>query len=202
VKDETEYSTPWKAVNITAKIIVNTKPYKDPLLFPCINEWWAYVTVTPDDNKITVFNNGNSKGFIASIPIGGHIAPNSTVGESALWKNVQNIATKNKASDTINNATPRLSPLCTAKVWFPMYVPSDIISLNHNDIDDINVNRANIKKYSALLNEWKDKTLEVVSVNKLILVYMGQGEGETRWKGWAWKLLLCKFNIICCIFSQ
>jgi hypothetical protein len=149
-----------------------------------------------------VFNNGSSKGFIASIPIGGHIAPNSTVGESALWKNVQNIATKSKASDTINNATPILSPLCTAKVWFPMYVPSDIISLNHNDMDEINVNRANIKKYCALLNEWKDKTLEVVSVNKLILVYMGQGEGETRWKGWAWKLLLCKFNIICRIFSQ
>jgi hypothetical protein len=47
-----------------------------------------------------------------------------------------------------------------------------------------------------LLNEWKDNTLDVVSVNKLILVYIGQGEGETRWKGWAWKLLLFKFNII------
>jgi hypothetical protein len=39
VKEETEYSTPWKPVKITAKIIVNTKPYKAPLLFPCIKEW-------------------------------------------------------------------------------------------------------------------------------------------------------------------
>jgi len=31
-----------------------------------------------------VFINGNSKGSIDSIPIGGHIAPNSTVGERAL----------------------------------------------------------------------------------------------------------------------
>jgi hypothetical protein len=44
------------------------------------------------------------------------MAPNSTAGERALWKNVQNIAKKNKASDTINKATPMFSPLCTAKV--------------------------------------------------------------------------------------
>jgi hypothetical protein len=30
--------------------------------------------VTPDDNKIIVFNNGNSKGFIPCIPKGGHCA--------------------------------------------------------------------------------------------------------------------------------
>ena len=44
-----------KHVNITANITVATKPYKAPFLFPCIKEWWAYVTVTPDDNNITVF---------------------------------------------------------------------------------------------------------------------------------------------------
>jgi len=31
-----------------------------------------------------VFNKGNSKAFIASIPKGGHCAPNSTVGDKAL----------------------------------------------------------------------------------------------------------------------
>jgi len=31
-----------------------------------------------------VFNKGNSKGFIESIPKGGHLAPNSTVGDKAL----------------------------------------------------------------------------------------------------------------------
>ena len=38
-------------------------------------------------------------------------------------------------------------------------------------------------------------TAEVVKVNKLRLVYKGQGEGETRWKGWAWKLLLVNIGI-------
>jgi hypothetical protein len=40
--------------------------------------------VAPLDNNITVFNKGNSKGFTGSIPIGGHWAPNSTVGVNAL----------------------------------------------------------------------------------------------------------------------
>jgi len=35
-------------------------------------------------------------------------------------------------------------------------------------------------------------TPDVVRVNKLILQKTGQGEGETKWKGWAWKLLLVK----------
>jgi hypothetical protein len=34
----------------------------------------------------------------------------------SLWKNVQNIAKKNKASETINKATPMFNPLCTARV--------------------------------------------------------------------------------------
>jgi hypothetical protein len=84
VKDDTVYSTPWNPVNIIANIIVNTKPYKLPFLLPCINEWCAYVTVTPEDNRIIVFNNGNSKGFIACIPNGGHCAPTSTSGLIAL----------------------------------------------------------------------------------------------------------------------
>jgi len=73
-------------------------------------EWCAYVTVTPLDNSKTVLSKGNSKGLIASIPIGGHCAPNSIVGDKSLWKKAQNIAKKNKASDTINKATPIFNP--------------------------------------------------------------------------------------------
>ena len=62
------------------------------------------------DNNITVLSKGNSKGLIASIPIGGHWAPNSTVGDNALWKKAQNIAKKNNPSDTMNRITPILSP--------------------------------------------------------------------------------------------
>ena len=40
------------------------------------------------------------------------------------------------------------------------------------------------------------KTSSVVNSNKLTLVYTGQGEGSTRWKGWAWKELLIRLDII------
>lgn len=72
VNEDTLYSTPWKPVNTRAKITVASVPFKAPLLFPCIKEWCAKVTVTPDDSNITVFSRGNSKGFTALIPIGGH----------------------------------------------------------------------------------------------------------------------------------
>ena len=39
-------------------------------------------------------------------------------------------------------------------------------------------------------------TPEVVRVNSEILVNNGQGDGETKWKGWAWKLLLVIFVIL------
>ena len=35
-----------------------------------------------------------------------------------------------------------------------------------------------------------DKAPLEVKANKDILEYKGQGEGETKWKGWSWKLLL------------
>jgi len=63
-----------------------------------------------------VFNRGNSKGFMASIPIGGHFAPNSIVGDKALWKKAQKIAKKNKASEIINKPAPIFIPRCTANV--------------------------------------------------------------------------------------
>jgi len=189
------YSIPWKAVKIIASNTVLIKPYKAPFLFPCIKEWWAYVTVTPLDNNITVLSKGNSKGLIASIPIGGHWAPNSTVGDKALWKNAQNIAKKNKASLTIKRATPIFNPLCTANVWLPKYVASLMTSLNQNDIEETTKIKAKVKKYSAWLNPCIDNTPLVVNVNKDILVYRGQGEGDTKWKGWAWKVLLVKFVI-------
>ena len=108
-----------KTVKTTANNTVATEPFNEPILSPFIKEWWAHVTVAPLDSNRTVFSKGSSKGFTGSIPTGGHCAPNSTVGVSALWKKAQNIATKNKASDTINRITPKLSPFWTAIVWSP-----------------------------------------------------------------------------------
>jgi hypothetical protein len=56
VKEETVYSIPCKPVNITANKTVATKPYKVPLLLPCIKEWWAYVTVTKSQNNRFIFS--------------------------------------------------------------------------------------------------------------------------------------------------
>ena len=170
-------------------------PYSDPLLLPCITEWWAYVTVKPDESSNTVFSKGNSKGFTESIPLGGHWAPISTGGDRALWKKAQKILRKNNASLTINKATPIFKPLCTAKVWLPRYVPSDMMSLNHNDIEDTNKNRAEISIICAEGNPCIVKTPEQVRVKREKQVNIGQGEGETKWKGCAWKLLLIKFVI-------
>ena len=122
VKDEKLYSNAWKPVKITANIIVAIEPYNAPLLSPWIKEWCENVTVAPLDNNITVLSKGNSKGLTGSIPAGGHWAPSSIVGVNALWKNAQKIAKKNKASETINKSTPKFSPFCTARVWFPKKV--------------------------------------------------------------------------------
>ena len=40
------------------------------------------------------------------------------------------------------------------------------------------------------------KTPVVVSDNKFIAVKTGHGLGDTKWKGWAWKLLLVRFDTI------
>ena len=40
------------------------------------------------------------------------------------------------------------------------------------------------------------KTPDVVKTKRDMDVKIGQGEGETRWKGWAWKLLLTKLVIL------
>ena len=171
-------------------------PYNAPLLNPWIKEWWAYVTVKPEDNSITVLSKGSSKGLTDSIPLGGHWAPISTAGDKALWKKVQKIAKKNNASLTINKATPIFSPLCTARVWLPKYVASLITSLNQNDIEHISKTKPNIKNSCAAEKPCIVKTPEVVRANRETQVKIGQGEGETRWNGWAWKLLLIKFVML------
>ena len=80
----------------------------------------------------------------------------------------------------MNKATPMFRPLCTAKVWFPKYVPSDIISLNQNDIEKIRDSKANI---SIIFTKGKPcivRTAEQVRVKREIEVNTGHGEGETK----------------------
>ena len=43
---------------------------------------------------------------------------------------------------------------------------------------------------------WKDNTALKVVASKQKLVFKGQGEGDTKWNGCAWNLLLVKLYII------
>lgn len=90
------------------------------------------------------------------------------------------MARKNKTSETINKVTPIFRPLCTAKVWFPIKVPSDITSLNQKNILDINSMIAKINNSPAYEKLCIVSTIKVVRFNKLVLVKIGQGEGETK----------------------
>lgn len=51
--------------------------------------------------------------------------------------------------------------------------------------------------FKAPVNEWNVNTALRVSANKVKLVFNGQGLGETKWKGCAWKLLLIWLVILC-----
>lgn len=93
--------------------------------------WWAHVTVTPDVKRIAVFNNGTWNGLKINTPKGGHMLPNSIVGDRLLWKKAQKKLTKKKISDTINRIIPQRSPNSTGSVCRPWKVPSREISRHH-----------------------------------------------------------------------
>jgi hypothetical protein len=80
----------------------------------------------------------------------------------------------------MNKATPIFKPLCTAKVWFPKYVPSLITSRHQNVIEAITEIKANIKKLPERLKLCIVNTPLVVNVNKESEVYMGHGDGDTK----------------------
>ena len=62
---------------------------------------------------------------------------------------------------------------------------SEIISLNQRDMEDISSNKANVSITKTKGNPCIVKTPEQVSVKRERQVSIGQGEGETKWKGWA-----------------
>jgi hypothetical protein len=117
-KAENLYSSPCKAVKNKAKIRVITKGIiileLDSL---AIKLWWHQVKEAPEVNNIKVLAKGTSQGFNASIPLGGHIEPNSTLGANEEWKKAQNIEKKKNTSDITNNINPIFIPSCTRLVW-------------------------------------------------------------------------------------
>ena len=69
-------------------------------------EWWAHVTVTPDERRIDVFKRGIEKGLIGVIPTGGQVHPISIFGANLLWRKPQKNAAKKRTSDKINKIIP------------------------------------------------------------------------------------------------
>ena len=45
------------------------------------------------------------------------------------------------------------------------------------------------------MNKCIDNAALTAKVNKATLVYSGHGDGDTKWKGWSWKLLLIELVI-------
>ena len=173
-------------MNSSARITVAITPSRVPRRLPSISEWCAYVTVAPDDSRRIVFSRGTSYGDSGSIPCGGQCAPSSTVGARALWKKAQKMLMKKNTSLTMNRATPRDSPFCTAKVWFPRYVPSADTSRNHRIIAnsvDRNPRTTNVR---PLANPWKYITPPDVRDSRANDVSRGHGDGSTRWNGCPW----------------
>ena len=64
------------------------------------------------------------------------------------------------------------------------------MSLNHNDIEKTNITKAKKNTLYASLKLCIDNAPLLVKVNKPKLVYRGHGEGDTKWKGWFWTLVL------------
>ena len=72
---------------------------------------------------------------------------------------------------------------------------SFVTSLNHKHIEYTTLIKPTYNIDNELEKLWKVKTALSVSANKEVLVYNGQGLGDTKWKGCAWKLLLFEILI-------
>jgi len=155
------------------------KPWVVWIYLPNIREWWAQITLTPNEIKIIVFNRGTWKGLNATIPKGGHSEPTSTFGANLLWKNAQKNDTKKKISDTINKAIPQRNPNSTIEVCKPWMAPSREISRHHWYITNIRLNIP-IKK-SNMLFKWNQDTIPVVKYRPPIEPNNGHGDSSTIW---------------------
>lgn len=145
------------------------------------NEKWAHVNVTPEDNKIMVFNKGIPKGSNVVILTGGHSILSSILGERLKWKKAQKKETKNMISETINNNLPLFKLPWTFMVWCPCHVDSRTTSRHHwykiitwSLIESINV-KVNFNHIQAT----KLTTME----KELMPVRIGHGLMFTKWKG-------------------
>jgi hypothetical protein len=145
------------------------------------------VTVTPEDNKTIVFNNGTWNGFKHSIPNGGHTDPIWTAGAKLEWKNAQNQATKNMISETTNKIKPIFNPHWTLNVWWPWNVDSRNTSRHHTSMIKITWIKPEIIIKNPQLYPWKYIAEPVVNVKAPKPPNNGHGLWVTKWKKCFWR---------------
>lgn len=105
--------------------------------------------------------------------IGGHIFPNSIVGERLLWKKAQKKLIKKNTSEIINKIIPHRKPNVTGKVWSPWKVPSREISRHHWYIVKIVIKNPKINR--SILYKWNHFVNPAVKVIAPIAPVKGHG---------------------------
>jgi len=78
--------------------------------------WWAHVTDTPEDSKVTVLRSGTLIDSKDSIPIGGQNIPDSDSVHKELLKKAQKNLKKNMISEKIKNSILDFNPSSTSIV--------------------------------------------------------------------------------------
>jgi hypothetical protein len=117
--------------------------------------------------------------------MGGQRDPNSTLGESLLWKKVQKKEMKKKTSEIMNKIIPQRIFKLTFKVWIPWKVLSRITSRHHwimERIMIVNPMRMNQFNWNSL-NHLVILNIKIIVPRALV---RGQGLKFTKWKGWLW----------------
>jgi hypothetical protein len=180
-KGDSMYSNPWNVVKIAPRIIVIVRESFALLKFFLSISWWDHVMVIPDDRRRIVFIKGILMGLKDIIDIGGHVCPNSTVGEILLWKNAQKKEVKNSTSDAMNKIIPVFRPFITRSEWFPWEDDSRWTSRHHRKATSTVIAKDSIM--SDLLTLFMIIIPDKTTVNDLLEAKIGQGLTSTRWKG-------------------
>jgi hypothetical protein len=108
----------------------------------------------------------------------------------------QKIETKKNTSLTMNNATPRLRPFCTANVWLPSSVPSATTSRNHRIIALTVVMNPIATRVPPLAKPLKYIAAAIVKISSAKDVSKGHGDGVTKWTYQTILTIVCKDHII------
>jgi len=125
------YSKPWKKEKINPKEMVVAKAILALLKFFLSISWWLHVIETPEDKRRIVFNKGILMGLKEVTDRGGHIWPNSMVGEILLWKKAQKKDKKKNTSEVINKIIPVFKPFITMNECCPWLEASRWMSRHH-----------------------------------------------------------------------